>query len=60
VRPCGWTESSRCFDRLPGVLILELHRAEIAEGRVLSRITLSDGLVIAALDGLPSSASGLL
>ena len=31
MRPCGWTESSGCFDRLPGVLILELHRAEIAE-----------------------------
>ena len=34
VRPSGWTESSRCFDRLPGVLIIELHGAEIAAGRV--------------------------
>ena len=34
VRPCGWTESSLYFDRLLGVLILELHRAEIAECRV--------------------------
>src|ERR1700730_7514191 len=24
VRPCGWTESSRRFDRLPAALILEL------------------------------------
>ena len=32
--PSGWTESSRRFDRLPGVLILELHGAEIAKGRV--------------------------
>src|SRR4051794_24288098 len=31
VRPCGWTELSGSFDRLLGVLILELHRAEIAE-----------------------------
>jgi hypothetical protein len=30
VRPCGWTESSRDFDRLAGVLILELGWAEIA------------------------------
>ena len=30
VRPCGWTKSSWRFDRLPGVLILELRRAEIA------------------------------
>ena len=34
VRPWGWTVSSRCFDRLLGVLILELHGAEIAQGRV--------------------------
>ncbi len=27
----GWTVSSGCFDRLPGVLILELRRAQIAE-----------------------------
>src|SRR5208283_2855200 len=31
VRPCRWTGSGRGFDRLPGVLILELRRAEIAE-----------------------------
>jgi hypothetical protein len=31
VRPCGWTDSRGRFDRLPGVLFLELHRAEIAE-----------------------------
>ena len=31
VRPCGGTDSSSRFDRLPGVLILELHGAEIAE-----------------------------
>ena len=31
VRPCGWTESSGSFDRLLGVLILELHGADIAE-----------------------------
>ena len=30
VRPCGWTKSSWRFDRLPGVLILELRRAEVA------------------------------
>jgi hypothetical protein len=29
VRPCGWTKSSWHFDRLPGVLILELGWAEI-------------------------------
>jgi hypothetical protein len=34
VRPCGWTESSRRFDRLPGVSILELHGAEISQRRV--------------------------
>ncbi len=31
VRPCGWTESSARFDHVLGVLILKLHRAEIAE-----------------------------
>ena len=31
---CGWTESRRRFDRLLGVFIFELHRAEIAEGGV--------------------------
>jgi hypothetical protein len=31
VRPCGWTTSSWRFDPLLGVLVLELHRAEIAE-----------------------------
>jgi hypothetical protein len=31
VRPWEWTESSRCFDRLPSVLILELHRAEVSQ-----------------------------
>jgi len=31
VRPWRWTDSSRCFDRLPGVVILELHGAEIAQ-----------------------------
>ena len=31
VRPFGWTKSGRCFDRLLGVLILELHGAEIAQ-----------------------------
>ena len=36
VRPCGWTGSGRGFDRLPGVLILELRRAEIAERGVQS------------------------
>jgi hypothetical protein len=36
VRPCRWTGSGRGFDRLPGVLILELHRAEIAERGVQS------------------------
>ena len=34
VRPCGWTELSRRFDRLPGVLIFELRGTEIAQGRV--------------------------
>jgi len=34
VRPCGWTESSVSFDRLLSMLILELHWAEIAKGRV--------------------------
>ena len=34
VRPCGWTKSSGSFDRLLGVLILELHRAEIAQSGV--------------------------
>ena len=27
VRPCGWTELSGCFDRLPGVLVFELRGA---------------------------------
>src|SRR5208282_1505863 len=36
VRPCRWTGSGRGFDRLPGVLILELRRAEIAERGVQS------------------------
>jgi hypothetical protein len=31
VRPCGWATSSWRFDPLLGVLVLELHRAEIAE-----------------------------
>ena len=31
VRPWRWTASGCCFDSLPGVLILELRRAEIAE-----------------------------
>ena len=31
VRPSGWTDSSGRFDPLPGVLILELRGAEIAE-----------------------------
>jgi hypothetical protein len=31
VRPCGWTVSGCGFDCLPGVVILELHWAEIAE-----------------------------
>ena len=31
VRPLGRTGSSRGFDRLPSVLVLELLRAEIAE-----------------------------
>ena len=31
VRPWRWTESSFCFDPLPGVLILELRWAEIPE-----------------------------
>jgi MFS transporter, OFA family, oxalate/formate antiporter len=34
VRPCGWTESSGSFDHLLGMLILKLHRAEVAQGRV--------------------------
>jgi hypothetical protein len=29
--PCGWTKSSWRFDRLPGVLVLKLRRAEIAK-----------------------------
>jgi para-nitrobenzyl esterase len=36
VRPCRWTGSGRGFDRQPGVLILELRRAEIAERGVQS------------------------
>ena len=28
VRPCGWTGSSRGFDRARSVLILELHRRQ--------------------------------
>ena len=31
VRPWRWTGSNCCFDRLRGVLLLELHGAEIAE-----------------------------
>ncbi len=31
VRPWGWTGSSCCFDRLPGVVIFELRGAEIAQ-----------------------------
>jgi len=31
VRPLGWTVSGCGFDRLPGVLILELYRAQISE-----------------------------
>ncbi len=39
---------------------LKAARDKASEGRALvSRITLSDGLVIAAFDGLPSSASRL-
>ena len=34
VRPWWWTESSCRFDRLPGVLILELHEAEVSERQV--------------------------
>ena len=34
VRPCGWTELSGCFDRLPGVLVFELRGAEIAQRRM--------------------------
>jgi hypothetical protein len=34
VRPCGWTGSGGRFDRLPGVVILELRGAEISERRV--------------------------
>lgn len=34
VRPCGWTELSGRFDRLSGMLILELHGAEVSQGRV--------------------------
>ncbi len=34
VRPCGWTDSGCSFDRLLGVLILELQGAEIAESRM--------------------------
>ena len=30
VRPCGWTGSGRSFDRVPGVLILELNGAQIS------------------------------
>jgi hypothetical protein len=29
VRPCGWTESSWRFDRLPGALILELSWTQV-------------------------------
>jgi hypothetical protein len=36
VRPSEWTRSSHSFDPLLGVLILELHRAEIAECRMQS------------------------
>ena len=31
VRPWGWTGSGGGFDRLPGVVILELNRAWLAE-----------------------------
>jgi len=31
VRPSGWTVSGCGFDRLPGVLILELYRAQVTE-----------------------------
>ncbi len=34
VRPWRWTDSGLCFDRLPGVLILELHGTEITQRRV--------------------------
>ena len=34
VRPCGGTESSGNFNRLLGVLIVELRRAEVTQGRV--------------------------
>ena len=31
LRPCGWTGSGCCFDCLLGVVIFELHGAEIAQ-----------------------------
>ena len=34
VRPHGWAGSGGGFDRMPGVLILELLRAQISERRV--------------------------
>ena len=34
VRPWRWTDSGRCFDRLPGVMILELRGADIAQCRM--------------------------
>lgn len=34
VRPCGWTVSGCCFDRLSGASFLELRRAEIAQGGI--------------------------
>jgi hypothetical protein len=33
-RPWRWTDSNGCFDRLPGVLILELRRAELSQSRM--------------------------
>jgi hypothetical protein len=32
VRPLGRTDSGCCFDRLPGVVVLELGGAQIAKG----------------------------
>jgi hypothetical protein len=36
VRPWSRTESGRCFDRLPGVVVLELGGAQVAERGVKS------------------------
>ena len=48
--PCGWTKSSSGFDRLPGVLILELGWAEIGIG-LPTRCQVLSGLADEVFEG---------